>query len=512
LENLNFNPEECGFEIDEKGNQQFLKYYNKMKFTKFLSPGSIFVNDSHRSICKTYPSVSSMQCENKILGNNIYIQLQKFLTFFSIATKDFCMVIGSEKDDIFESLLMINTCLNFFKKIFIFGKLALHFICFVQEEYNFGDTVKLNPSYFQLMKFILVRAALNGIEIVLPEDVVLLHESEFEKFSSVENYMKQIKTLKKRDKLAKDVYNMYAGTDELEQQEDYTKNVLTEEEAKTLEFFQTQAVEFKVNDHVKNFVELQGIKQPDKKLNYDYEFADFLESIYKKQLVRLKEGENKVNLIREEHVLVDFGIKSYSAFADYIGKHDNNVKCLLWIDNLSPSTIENLYDNYNLIMSELYTRKNFLKEKFKDMIADEDVKPNENDLKSRKNLFNIFLKGKNAYNCMKNGYKVILNENKQGDDEENQDDDALNMEIRNFVDFFLDEELEVVLNIFKGENIRGKKIYHLKEYIALISKKKSRKLRNLILSFWMRFNLHIKLILFLHFVNFGWCICLTTCF
>ena len=97
-----------------------------------------------------------MQCDHKILGNNIYNQLQKLIMFYSIATKSYCMVIGNEKDDIFESLLILNANLNLYRKIFIFGKLAMHFICFVQEEYYFGDVIKLNPSYFQLMNFILV--------------------------------------------------------------------------------------------------------------------------------------------------------------------------------------------------------------------------------------------------------------------------------------------------------------------------------------------------------------------
>ena len=455
LENLNFNPEECGFEIDENQNPQALKYYNKMKFTKFLSVGLIYVNDSPKSISKLYPSIANMQCDYKILGNSLYIQLQKLTMFFSIATKEYCMIIGSDNVDIYDSLLILNSCLNFFKKIFVYGKLALHFICFIQEEYYFGDTIKLNPAYFQLMKFILIRASLNGIEIVLPEDIILLHKSEYDKFGVIENYMKYIKTLKKRDKIAKDVYAMYAGTDELDQQEDYTKNNLNEEEAVTLEFYKKDFIEFKSNAHIKKFVKNQDIHPPEKKLNYNYEIADFYESIYKKQIVRTKENVNKINLVKEDFILVDFGHKSYSNFADYIGKQDNNVKCLLWLDKLSPSNIENLHDNYIFVMSELYTRKNYLKEKFKDMIADEDVKPSENDLKSRKNLFNIFLKGKNQFNCLKNSFKFILSENKQGEEEDNQDDDALNIEMKNFIDFFLDEELDFIDNILKGENICG---------------------------------------------------------
>ena len=248
---------------------------------------------------------------------------------------------------------------------------------------------------------------------------------------------------------------MNAGTDELDQQEEYTKNSLNEEEAATLEFYLKDFIEFKSKYLIKKFVKNQDIHPPEKKLNYNYEIADFYESIYKKQIVRAKENVNKINLVKEDFILVDFGQKSYSNFADYIGKQDNNVKCLLWLDKLSPSNIENLHDNYIFVMSELYTRKNYLKEKFKDMIADEEVKPSENDLKSRKNLFNIFLKGKNPFNCLKNSFKFILSENKQGEEEDNQDDDALNIEMKNFIDFFLDEELDFIDNILKGENICG---------------------------------------------------------
>jgi hypothetical protein len=108
LENLNFNPEECEFEIDENGSQQFLNYNNKIKFTKMLSSGYIFVNDSPISISQNYPSISSMQCDHKIVGNSIYLQLQKLIMFFSIATKDFCMVIGNDNEDIYHSLLTLT--------------------------------------------------------------------------------------------------------------------------------------------------------------------------------------------------------------------------------------------------------------------------------------------------------------------------------------------------------------------------------------------------------------------
>ena len=51
---------------------------------------------------------------------------------------------------------------------------------------------------------------------------------------------------------------------------------------------------------------------------------------------------------------------------------------------------------------------------------------------------------------------MILNESKQGEEEDNQDDDAVNLEMKNFIDFYLDEELHVIVEILKGENICGK--------------------------------------------------------
>ena len=88
----------------------------KIIFSKFISVGSIFVNDSHTSICKNTTSVSNMQSDHKILRNKIYNQLQKLIKFYSIAKKSYCLVIENDKDDIFESLLILNANINYTEK------------------------------------------------------------------------------------------------------------------------------------------------------------------------------------------------------------------------------------------------------------------------------------------------------------------------------------------------------------------------------------------------------------
>ena len=46
-------------------------------------------------------------------------------------------------------------------------------------------------------------------------------------------------------------------------------------------------------------------------------------------MIRLKENQNKINLVKKHYVVLDFGAKIYSNFAEYIGINENNVKCLL---------------------------------------------------------------------------------------------------------------------------------------------------------------------------------------
>jgi len=215
FENLNFFPEECGSEIDNwTGQDAELKLFTKTKFTKNLSRGAYFLNESQRSILRTFPSVIDMQCDKKCLGLRLETQFSKIFNFFSINTSEYILIIGGE-NDILTDLRIINTSLLKFKSVFIIGKLALYFINFVQKEFNFGSREPFITDYDRLTRFILIQAHLNNIEIVLPEDAYILNKEEFEKFSTEENYLKKIKTLFKRQKISADLENMFKDAEEL---------------------------------------------------------------------------------------------------------------------------------------------------------------------------------------------------------------------------------------------------------------------------------------------------------
>jgi len=214
FENLNFFLEECGAEIDEWTQQEtILKYFNKMNFTQKLSKATYFLNDSQLAIMRTYPSVIDMQCDKKILGLRLENQLGKIFNFFNINTKEYVLIIGGE-NDLLTDLRIINASLLKFTHIFIIGKLAIYFIHFIQKNYIINKE-EINPDYDRLTRFILIQADLNNIEIVLPEDAYTLKSSEYEKFSTQENYFKKIKNLFKRQKISAEMENMYKDVDEL---------------------------------------------------------------------------------------------------------------------------------------------------------------------------------------------------------------------------------------------------------------------------------------------------------
>lgn len=89
----------------------------------------------------------------------------------------------SDEETMITNLLIINSIMGRFKKIFIFGKLALQFIQFLRHDYDIFDNSLycVNENLFKLMKYILVKAYLLKIEIILPEDFKILDKEEFKK-------------------------------------------------------------------------------------------------------------------------------------------------------------------------------------------------------------------------------------------------------------------------------------------------------------------------------------------
>lgn len=112
LENINFNPEECGFEnvYDENltrnvGSTDNLKYFTKLKYVDMISlrdenypqtflDNQIFINDSIHSITKKLPSVIDMRTSLKAIGLRIESPVQKISTFFQIDNTNYMLIMG----------------------------------------------------------------------------------------------------------------------------------------------------------------------------------------------------------------------------------------------------------------------------------------------------------------------------------------------------------------------------------------------------------------------------------
>ena len=253
LENINFNPEECGFELFELSKQQIennasqfqesqiiqesqksmsksdkdkdksklydadmsknsnniisnnsqsninvnanmfsqkmkLNYFSKVQFLKKIcSNFPFYINDSINSFYHKYPTIIDVQNSKRILGTRLEDQFSKITSFFTINTKNFLLIVGSDLDnslsaDCFNTLLTVNTIMNRFKSIMLLGKFGILFSLLIQSEYHFGKEYTLPREFIDLMKYIIIKAKLNGIEIILPEDLRIFPTKEYNRF------------------------------------------------------------------------------------------------------------------------------------------------------------------------------------------------------------------------------------------------------------------------------------------------------------------------------------------
>jgi 3-phosphoglycerate kinase len=491
MENLNFLPEECGLELEndpflttEIGQVQNLKYYSKYKFTKLISlmyedhstPASIFVLDSYNSVMKKFPSVIDMQNEVRCLGYRLENKLSNVSTFLSIESKSALLVIG-DPDDIYDSeyydplnsLLTINALLPRFKKIFIFGRLAMIFMHFIQNDWTMGD-YEADSNYHLLIKYILIRADTTETEIIFPQDGVLLNLSEYERFKKgykhviqvvneeifdqelkdmedeenqtimtqkepifIDNYLAYVKKLFKMEKKLDEIEALKLEPEDLLEHEDYQKNKLTDEERLILEKYRNNNFEFEVEFSHKTFIQNQQTFKPKKILKNELEEREYLESVYRKPIIFKNNNEstnngnktlksemdfNNTNEVRSltdretirkiidtnENAIVDWGEKTYDKLSSLISE----VKMVMWLGKLSPSPVENLYDNYSKIVRSIYERKNKLKSEYNESVQEEDKKPQDNEQKAKKYLFNIFLKSKTAYDNVRRAFLTFM--------------------------------------------------------------------------------------------------------
>ena len=117
--------------------------------------------------------------------------------------------------------------------------------------------------------------------------------------------------------------------------------------------------------------------------------------------------------------------------------------------------------------------KKELKEKFEEEQATEEKKISETDLKARKQLLNIFLKGKSTYDVIKDNYKMIItgqaNPDEIGEEDEGgQDEEQFSHDMHKLIDYYIDDDYELINSILKGNHIAGfygldKEEYVLKE-------------------------------------------------
>lgn len=214
---------------NNKGQMTNLKYFTKMLFLEKLMNGSIYINDSTKSFNKTYPTIidfkflgeMTKQKYVKAIGLRMHNQIQKIYNFFSINSPNFILAIGDDDSTnqfeiskfkllhtiqsssslnksivqeesgktvsdedvaVFKRLIILNFIILKFKTVFIFGKLALYFIQFIQKDYIFAKKFDVHPYLTNMIKFIIAKAELNNIEIVLPEDGKYIMKVEYSKF------------------------------------------------------------------------------------------------------------------------------------------------------------------------------------------------------------------------------------------------------------------------------------------------------------------------------------------
>jgi hypothetical protein len=280
-----------------------------------------------------------MKSNLRVLGEKIQTQLKKILEFFSINNDEYALVMGdndvfrvrsydtnktgednktirdnildeghiggteildySHEETMITNLLIINAIMHRFKKIFIFGKLALQFIQFLRQDYELFDNslYGVNEKLFQLMKYILVKAYLLKIEIILPDDFKILDKEEFKKHISpytdqngqVKDYTKEIKLLLKRERIQNRLEKAYTDPEELADNADYQRVKLEPDQIEFLKLYKLKTKHIEkmpyCYDFIGEFQKYQNVHKPKKILKTPLEEYKFNEMIFDKEII-----------------------------------------------------------------------------------------------------------------------------------------------------------------------------------------------------------------------------------
>ena len=154
--------------------------------------------------------------------------------------------------------------------------------------------------------------------------------------------------------------------------------------------------------------------------------------------------------------LVDYGEETYNRLINEI----KNTFGIMWIGRLAPSKCENVFDSYIKIIQAIQERKNKLKNIFDEEQSTKDKMLSESDIKAKKQLLNLFLKGKGVYEEFKETYRLIINGQANPDEyieeeEGAQDEEQFNNELHALIDYYIDDDFELINSILEGKNIPG---------------------------------------------------------
>ena len=326
------------------------------------------------------------------------------------------MLDYSDEECFITDLLILNAVMHKFKKIFIMGKLALQFIQFLRHDYEIFDNnlYQVNPNLFKMIRYILIKADLLNIEIIIPSDFKILNKEEFERHlypfidpnGLSKNYTNEIRTLLKRERIQLRLEGAYTDPEELNENADYQRVKLDPEQLENLKYYKEKTLTINrmpyCYDFVYEFQKAQNIKRPKKIFKTPIEIYRYNENIYDKELIYPEEkieeqpqefeDTKKEKKPRDQRLydydnmeLVDFGEESYNRLITEIKKSFG----VMWIGRLSPSKCENVFDSYIKIIQAIQERKNQLKNIFDEEQSTKEKKLSESDIKAKSN-YSIF--------------------------------------------------------------------------------------------------------------------------
>ena len=126
------------------------------------------------------------------------------------------------------------------------------------------------------MKYILIKAYLLKIEIILPDDFKILDKEEYKKHfipfidgnGQTKDYTKEIKFLLKRERIQRRLEQTYTDPEELADNADYQRVKLEEEQIEHLKLYKNKTVFIDkmpyCYDFIEEFQKAQNIEKPKK--------------------------------------------------------------------------------------------------------------------------------------------------------------------------------------------------------------------------------------------------------